>query len=161
MNLLANQSHDSLVYFSPMSTFHVLVPIWYVCAGFNLNCHFSHMLLLCIFCFLSKVSFGLVLQWIDPKGLVLEFRKVTKGRRGWGVCLGGMGCDGCGNSFNIQSHLKKRCFAIGLTTQFLSCNDHLQLIVFLHFECYWTSCMSCKSCNSSYIWCNSMQLIAT
>jgi hypothetical protein len=49
MNLLSNQSHDSLVYFSPISTFHVLVPIWYVCARFNLNCHFSHMLLLCYF----------------------------------------------------------------------------------------------------------------
>ncbi len=39
---------------------------------------------------------------------------------------------------------KKWCFAIGLATQFLSCNDHLQLIVFLHYECYQISCMSCK-----------------
>jgi hypothetical protein len=38
---------------------------------------------------------------------------------------------------------KKGCFVISLATQFLSCNDHLQLTIFLHCECYWTS-MSCK-----------------
>ncbi len=32
----------------------------------------------------------------------------------------------------------------------MSCNDHLQLIVFLH-PCYQTSCMSCKKYNSLYI----------
>jgi hypothetical protein len=115
MILLANQSHPQwlsacLVYFSPISTFHILVIIWYVCAGFNFNIHFFACYYYVIFCFLSKVSFGLVPQWVDPKRLVLEFRKVTKGRRGWGVCVGGMGCNGCGNSLNIQSHLKNRLF---------------------------------------------------
>jgi len=51
---------------------------------------------------------------------------------------------------------KKGCFAIGLVIQFLSCIRHLQLIVFIHCECYWTSC---KSCNSMYIQCNSLQFI--
>ncbi len=37
---------------------------------------------------------------------------------------------------------KKRCFTIGITTQFLGYNDHLQFIVFLNYECYKTSCMS-------------------
>jgi hypothetical protein len=35
------------------------------------------------------------------------------------------------NNMNIH-YEKKGCFAIGLATQFLSYNDHLQLIVFLH-----------------------------
>jgi hypothetical protein len=34
--------------------------------------------------------------------------------------------------------MKKRWFAIGLATQFLSCIRHLPLIVFIHYECYWT-----------------------
>ncbi len=54
---------------------------------------------------------------------------------------------------------KKRCFATSLTTQFLSCIGHLQLTIncILHYECYWTSCKSCKSYNSLYIQCNSLQ----
>jgi hypothetical protein len=44
--------------------------------------------------------------------------------------------------FNSLHNEEKRCFAIGLATQLLSCNDHLQLIVFLHCECYRTSCMN-------------------
>jgi hypothetical protein len=53
--------------------------------------------------------------------------------------------------------MKKRCFAIDLATQFLICNDHLQLIVFLHYEWYQTSFMSCKRCNSPYRWCISLK----
>jgi len=34
----------------------------------------------------------------------------------------------------------------------------LQLNVFIRYECYWTSYKNCKSCNSSYIQCNSLQL---
>ncbi len=56
---------------------------------------------------------------------------------------------------------KKGCLAIGLTTQFLSCIKHLQLIVFICCKCYQISCKSCKSCNSLYIQCNSLQLITT
>jgi hypothetical protein len=39
---------------------------------------------------------------------------------------------------------KNGCFTIGLTTQFLSCNDHLQLTIFLRCECYQTNCMGCR-----------------
>jgi hypothetical protein len=51
--------------------------------------------------------------------------------------------------------MRKGCFATGLTSQFLNCIRHLQLIIFIHCECYRTSC---KSCNSPYIQCNSLQL---
>jgi hypothetical protein len=30
---------------------------------------------------------------------------------------------------------KKRCFTIGLLTQFLSCKEHLQLTIFISYEC--------------------------
>jgi hypothetical protein len=30
---------------------------------------------------------------------------------------------------------KNGCFAIGLTTQFLNCRNHLQLIIFICYEC--------------------------
>jgi hypothetical protein len=40
----------------------------------------------------------------------------------------------------------------------LSCIEYLQLIKFIHCECYWTRCKSCKNCNSPYIHCNSLQL---
>ncbi len=50
---------------------------------------------------------------------------------------------------------KKGCFVTSLATQFLSCIGHFQLTVFICCECYWKSC---KSCNSPYIWCNSLQL---
>jgi hypothetical protein len=53
---------------------------------------------------------------------------------------------------------KKNCFAIGFAIQFLSCIRQLQLTIFIHCECYRTSYNSCKSCNSSYIQCNSLQL---
>jgi hypothetical protein len=46
------------------------------------------------------------------------------------------------------------CFTIGLATQFLNYIRHLQLIIFIYCECHWTSC---KSCNSPYIRCNSVQ----
>jgi hypothetical protein len=49
---------------------------------------------------------------------------------------------------------KKRCFATSLTAQFLNYIKHLQLTIFICYECYRTSC---KSCNSLYIWCNSLQ----
>jgi len=55
----------------------------------------------------------------------------------------------------IIHYEKKGCFAIGLATQFSSCIRHLQLTVFIHYECYR---ISCKSCNSLYIRCNSLQL---
>jgi hypothetical protein len=67
-----------------------------------------------------------------------------------------------GNKYTIYVFLftiKKECFAIGLPTQFLNYNDHFQLYLFLHYKWYRTSHLSCKNCNSSYIWCNSMQLI--
>jgi hypothetical protein len=54
--------------------------------------------------------------------------------------------------------MKKGCFAIGLTTKFLSYIGHLQLTVFICCECYQTSYKSCKNYNSLYIWCNSLQL---
>jgi hypothetical protein len=48
--------------------------------------------------------------------------------------------------YTFQNTMRiKGCFAIGLATQFLSCNVHLQLIKFTHCECYRTSHMSCKS----------------
>ncbi len=60
---------------------------------------------------------------------------------------------------------KKNCFATSVATQFwfasdncnliLNCIGQLQLIVFIRCECYWTNC---KSCNSPYIHCNSLQL---
>ncbi len=50
---------------------------------------------------------------------------------------------------------KKGCFATSLATQFLSCSGHLQLIVFICCECHQTNYNCCKSCNSSYIQCNS------
>jgi hypothetical protein len=53
---------------------------------------------------------------------------------------------------------KKRCFATSLATQFLNYIGHLQLAIFICYECYRTSCKSRKSCNSPYIWCNSLQL---
>ncbi len=56
-----------------------------------------------------------------------------------------------------QQNYEKRCFATDLATQFLSCNDHLQLTVFLHYEWYQTSFMSCKRCNSPYRWCISLK----
>jgi hypothetical protein len=63
------------------------------------------------------------------------------------------------NVYNaIITMRKKRCFAIKLVTQFLSYIKHLQLTVFMHCACYQTSCKSCKSRNSLYIWCNSLQL---
>ncbi len=49
---------------------------------------------------------------------------------------------------------KKGCFVIGLATQFLSYIGHLELTLFIRCECYGTSC---KSCNSLYIRCNSLQ----
>jgi hypothetical protein len=60
-----------------------------------------------------------------------------------------------------KQYEKKVCFATSLVTQFLSCIDHLQLTVFIHCEWYRTSYKSCKSCNSLYIQCNSLQLITT
>ncbi len=59
---------------------------------------------------------------------------------------------------NVLSLWKKRCFAISLATQFLNCIEHLQLTIFICYECYRTSCKNYKSCNSLYIWCNSLQL---
>lgn len=50
--------------------------------------------------------------------------------------------------------MKKKVFTTSITAQFLSSNDHLQLIVFLCCECYQTSY---KSYNSLYIWCNLLQ----
>jgi hypothetical protein len=55
-------------------------------------------------------------------------------------------------------HYEKRgCFAIGLRTQFLNCIGHLQFTIFIRYECYQISCKNYKSCNSPYIWCNSLQ----
>ncbi len=62
------------------------------------------------------------------------------------------------NMSKIDHYEWKRCFATSLATQFLSCIKHLQLILFICCECYWTSCKSCKCYNSLYIWCNSLQL---
>ncbi len=56
----------------------------------------------------------------------------------------------------MPKHQIKGCFEIGLAIQFLNCNDHLQLTISLHCECYWTSCMSYKVATH----CISMQLIA-
>ncbi len=39
---------------------------------------------------------------------------------------------------------KNGCFAIGFAIQFLSCIGHLQFIIFIHCECYRTSCKSCR-----------------
>jgi hypothetical protein len=55
----------------------------------------------------------------------------------------------------IDDNEKKWCFATSLVTQILSCIKHLQLSVFIWCEYYRTSC---KSCNSPYIQCNSLQL---
>jgi len=46
---------------------------------------------------------------------------------------------------------KKRCFAIGLAIQFLSCIKHLQLTIFIRCEYYQ------RSYNTLYIQCNSLQ----
>jgi hypothetical protein len=60
--------------------------------------------------------------------------------------------------FDFHKHYeKKRCFATSLATQFLNCIGHLQLTIFICYDCYQTSYKSCKSCNSPYIWCNSLQ----
>ncbi len=62
---------------------------------------------------------------------------------------------------NLRSNIhyeKKMCFATSLATQFLNCIGHLQLTIFICYECYWTSCKNCNSCNSLYIRCNSLQL---
>jgi hypothetical protein len=59
--------------------------------------------------------------------------------------------------FCYRHYKKKRCFAIGLVIQFLSCIGHLQLTIFISCECSQTSCKSYKSCNSPYIRCNSLQ----
>jgi hypothetical protein len=60
--------------------------------------------------------------------------------------------------FNFLMHYEKKgYFVIDLVTQFLNCNHHLQFIIFLRYECYQTSRMSCKSYNSLYIRCNSLQ----
>jgi hypothetical protein len=47
--------------------------------------------------------------------------------------------------------MKKRLFSIWPCNSILSCNDRLQFIIFLHYDCYQKSCMSCKSYNSLYI----------
>lgn len=39
-----------------------------------------------------------------------------------------------------------KCFTTGL--EFLICNNHLQLNVFLQHECYWISCKNCNGHNS-------------
>ncbi len=44
------------------------------------------------------------------------------------------------------------CFTTSLATQFLSCIEHLQLTLFIHCECYQTSCKSYKRCNSPYLY---------
>ncbi len=36
----------------------------------------------------------------------------------------------------------------------------LQLTMFIHCECYRTSCKSCKSYNLPYIWCNSITTLS-
>jgi hypothetical protein len=36
---------------------------------------------------------------------------------------------------DAKHYEKKRCFVIGLATQFLSCIRHLQLIIFICCEC--------------------------
>jgi hypothetical protein len=46
---------------------------------------------------------------------------------------------------------KNGCFATGLKTQFLNCIGHLQLTIFICYECYQISCKNYKSCNSPYI----------
>jgi hypothetical protein len=55
--------------------------------------------------------------------------------------------------------MKREVFCNWPSNSILNCNDHFQLILFLHYKWYKTSHMSCKSCNSPYIWCNSIQLI--
>jgi hypothetical protein len=46
---------------------------------------------------------------------------------------------------------KNECFAIDPSIQILNYNDHLQLTIFLFYECYR---ISCKGCNSLCIRCN-------
>ncbi len=53
---------------------------------------------------------------------------------------------------------KNGCFVIGLAIQVLICIGHLQLIIFMCYECYRISCKSCRNYNSPYIWCNSLRL---
>lgn len=54
---------------------------------------------------------------------------------------------------NLYLHYEKRCFVTSFVAQFLNCNDHLQLMAFLHYECYRISCMNYNSYNSPYIQC--------
>ncbi len=42
-------------------------------------------------------------------------------------------------------------FTNGLAIEFLSCNNHMQLIVFLCHERHQMNCISCTGCNSLYV----------
>jgi hypothetical protein len=42
-------------------------------------------------------------------------------------------------------------FTIGFAIEFLSCNDHMQLIVFLCHDCYEMNFIICTGCNSLYV----------
>ncbi len=60
---------------------------------------------------------------------------------------------------NHNHYEKNECFAIGFTTQFLSCNDHFQSTIFLHCECYQTSYIYINATHYNSIATLSKQLI--